>query len=198
MTRRNIAAVTKTVMLFVLSAFAANPSLSIKLAHNTACEQRTRVELEQLASQYDLTKYTLTRDIIIEQGARAHSFPTLTMNCWFQGRPDLLLSQYVHEQGHWVIRNHNRDRFDFIQDLKRVAPGLPTHFPEGGNNEQDTYGHLADNLLEWQALDELIGPERARRVIEWKKNDHYTAIYAFLLAHRDEVEQVLRKYKIAF
>jgi hypothetical protein len=46
-------------------------------------------------------------------------------------------------------------------------------------------------MLEWQAMEDLVGPERARNVIEWKQGDHYKAIYSTLLNHREQVESVL-------
>jgi hypothetical protein len=48
-------------------------------------------------------------------------------------------------------------------------------------------------MLEWQAMEELVGAERARKVIEWKQKDHYTAIYAILLNHREQVESVMNR-----
>src|SRR5439155_16429116 len=49
-------------------------------------------------SLYSLNCYT--RDILIEQGATAHSMPVLTLNGRFLDDDDRALSQYVHEQGH--------------------------------------------------------------------------------------------------
>jgi len=201
MTMRNVAGVlAAAVPLFVSSAaLAATPTLKIKLKHNTQREQQTKEEVERLAARYDLKKFTLTRDIMIEQGAMAHSHPVLTMNCRFLRDDDLLLSQYLHEQGHWVLlQRHRHDMPRLLRDLKGLLPGLPTAYPQGGFDEQGTYVHVAVNLLEWQALEEVIGPERARRVMEWKRGDHYTAIYSAVLENREQLERVLQKYDIKF
>ena len=48
-------------------------------------------------------------------------------------------------------------------------------------------------MLEWQVMEDLAGPERARKVIEWKQGDHYKAIYSTLLNHREQVEGVLAR-----
>lgn len=51
-------------------------------------------------------------------------------------------------------------------------------------------------MLEWQAMENLVGPARARKVIEWKQRDHYTAIYSTILNHREQVESVLARYNV--
>jgi hypothetical protein len=42
-------------------------------------------------------------------------------------------------------------------------------------------------------MEELVGPERARKVIEWKQGDHYKAIYSIALNQREQVEGVLNR-----
>ena len=53
-------------------------------------------------------------------------------------------------------------------------------------------------MLEWQGMEDLVGTERARRVIEWKQHDHYTAIYDTVLGNREKIEGLMRKYGIRF
>src|SRR5438270_6900098 len=76
------------VLLCASSVIAETPKLNIKLVHDSPLEHRAQEQLLRLAAQYDLKKYTLTRDINIEQGAVAHSSPVLTMNARFLPRPD--------------------------------------------------------------------------------------------------------------
>jgi hypothetical protein len=181
----------------LVSAVADTPKLKIHLKNGTPVEERKKEQIERLAKQYDLKKWTITRDIIIEQGVRPHSSPVLTLNGRWPDDDDLALSQYVHEQAHWVLMERHRGQMmDLYRDLKRVVPGLPTEFPQGSGDERDTYIHLAVIMLEWQGMEELFGAERARRVIDFKKTDHYTAIYPAVLEHRDELQKILNRYSI--
>jgi len=196
--------------LIVVPVLAAEtPKLKIKLAQGSPIEQRAQQQLERLAAQYDLKKYTVTRDVVIEQGAVAHSSPVLTLNGRFVPRTDadaehkqladdLMLSSYVHEQGHWVLmrRFHPRDLRDMFSDLKRMFPDMPFAVPEGDGTEMGSYIHIFVIALEWRGTEELVGVERARRVMEWKKDDHYKAIYRLVEDHRDEVEKVMRRYGV--
>src|SRR5438445_3303869 len=63
-----------------LEAGAQTPQLKVTLKNGTALEQRKKDQIERLGGQYDLKKWTLTREVIIEQGVQPHSAPVLTLN----------------------------------------------------------------------------------------------------------------------
>jgi hypothetical protein len=173
------------------------PQLNLTLKTNSPLEQRKKAQIERLAANDDLKKYTLTRDIVIEQGAIAHSKPVLTLNGRFLDDDDRALSQYMHEQGHWVlVDRHKGDLRELFRDLSSAFARLPSEPPQGSGGVQDSYFHLAVIMLEWQALEALVGADRAKAVEEFKQRDHYTALYAKVLEHRNTVEQILKRYGI--
>jgi hypothetical protein len=176
---------------------AETPKLNIKTRHGLPMEEQRREQMERLAKQYDLTKYTITRDIIIERGAMNHSYPVLTLNLRFLDNDDLALSAYVHEQGHWVLmERHRGDNPSLFEDLQRAFPNLEIEPPEGDGQLRSSYFHIAVCMLEWQAMEGLVGTQRALKVIEWKQGDHYKAIYAIVLNHREQVEKVMDRYNV--
>jgi hypothetical protein len=177
--------------------FAETPKLHVRTKHGGPGEEQRKEQVERLAKKYDLTKYTITRDIEIDRGAINHSMPVLTLNLRFLDNDDLALSAYVHEQGHWLLvqRYRNEDPL-LLEDLQRTFPGLDYRLPQGDGELRSSYFHIAVCMLEWQAMEELTDAQRARRVIEWKHHDHYTAIYAILLEHREQVEAVLYRHGV--
>ena len=178
-------------------ASAQTPKLNIKTKHGFPMEEQRKSQMERLAKQYDLKKYTITRDILIERGAMNHSSPVLTLNLRFLDNDDLALSAYVHEQGHWVLmERHRDDNPALFEDLQRTFPNMEIRVPDGDGELRSSYFHIAVCMLEWQAMEELAGAERARKVIEWKQGDHYKAIYATLLNHREQVESVLGRHEM--
>ena len=181
-----------------VSASAATPTLKIKLAHaGDAGEEKRKEQVERLAEQYDLKKYTLTRDILIERGAMNHSSPVLTLNLRFLDNDDLALSAYVHEQGHWVlIERHRMDMQPLFFDLQRAFPNLDFNQPHGDGTLRGTYYHVVVCMLEWQAMEDLVRAERARKVIDWKQGDHYTDVYKTILDRREQVEAIMKRYSI--
>ena len=183
--------------LAVSLASAQTPKLNIKTKHGLPIEEQRKSQMERLAKQYDLKKYTITRDIVIERGAMNHSYPVLTLNLRFLDNEDLALSAYVHEQGHWVLmERHRADNPALFEDLQRTFPNIEIRVPDGDGELRSSYFHIAVCMLEWRAMEDLVGSERARKVIEWKQGDHYKAIYSTVLNHREEVENVLGRYGV--
>jgi hypothetical protein len=181
-----------TIALAAARAEAQTPKLNIKTKHGFPIEEQRKEQMERLAKKYDLKKYTVTRDIVIERGAMNHSYPVLTLNLRFLDNDDLALSAYVHEQGHWVLmERHRADNPALFEDLQRTFPNMEIRVPDGDGELRSSYFHIAVCMLEWQAMEDLVGPERARKVIEWKQGDHYKVIYSTVLNHREQVEGVM-------
>ena len=197
--RKEIQRTTMLVAIALLSlrVEAQTPKLNIRTKHSLQVEEQRKEQMERLARQYDLKKFTVTRDIMIERGAMNHSYPLLTLNLRFLDNDDLALSAYVHEQGHWVLmERHRDDNRSLFDDLQRAFPNMDVQIPAGDGELRSSYLHIAVCMLEWQAMEDLVGPERARKVIEWKERDHYKAIYSTILSHREQVETVLNRYAV--
>ena len=96
------------VALASSQTLAQTPKLNIKTRHGLPMEEQRKEQMERLARQYDLKKFTIMRDIMIERGAMNHSYPLVTLNLRFLDNDDLALSAYVHEQGHWVLMERHR------------------------------------------------------------------------------------------
>lgn len=67
-------------------------SPSSRLSSRTELTGSGRLNLlEQVLDSYDLSKYTFTRKVVIEEGTINHAFPVLTLNVRFARSPDELL-----------------------------------------------------------------------------------------------------------
>lgn len=188
-----------STLVLLPRAAAQTPRLKIKTKHHDPQEEAKKQQIERLAQQYDLKKYTLTREILIERGVISHSHPTLTLNLRFLDNDDLALSAYVHEQGHWVLTDRGpRRNGPLFDDLTRSFRIVDYSVPNGDGEMKSSYFHVAVCMLEWQAMEALVGADRARTVIEWKQRDHYKAIYAIVLNQRLEVESVLDRNGVAW
>src|ERR1700681_460291 len=189
--------ITSAVLFVALGASTQTPKLNIKTKNGLPQEEQRKEQMERLAKEYDLKKYTITRDIVIDRVRINHSSPVQTLSLRFLDNDDLALSAYVHEQGHWVLmERHRAENPALLQDLQRTFPTLPIAPPEGDGELRSSYFHIAVCMLERQAMEDLVGPQRARKVIEWKHRDHYKAIYAIVMSRREEVEGVLNRYNV--
>lgn len=115
--------------LLIGTSFAQ--SIKIDLAHGGDRERQTKARLEQVIASYDLSKYTFTRQVVIEERAINHAFPVLTLNARFADSGDELLSSYIHEQLHWYLREHSAQQQEAIAELRRMYPNAPVGLPEG-------------------------------------------------------------------
>jgi hypothetical protein len=193
----------KKILIMAAAAFASScasaqtPKLNIQTKHGYPMEGQRKEQMERLAKQYDLKKYTITRDILIERGAMNHSYPVLTLNLRFLDNDDLALSAYVHEQGHWVLmERHRADNPALLEDPQRTFPNMEIRVPDGDGELRTSYFHIAVCTPEWQAMEDLVGSARARKVMGWKQGDHYKEIYSTVLNHREQVESVLGRYGV--
>jgi hypothetical protein len=94
------------------------------------------------------------------------------------------------------VERYRYENSALFEELQRTFPGLDYRQPEGDGQLRSSYFHIAVCMLEWQAMEELTDAGRARSVIEWKQRDHYKAVYAILLQHRDSVEAVLHRHGV--
>jgi hypothetical protein len=168
--------IRKLVALLLVSAAAfAAESIAIQTKNATDHERQLRNELEKVIAANDLTKYTFTRTVIVEERAMNHAFPVLTLNTHFLGSDDELLSSFLHEQLHWYLALRPAQMRDAVAQLRRFYPRVPIGLPEGADTEYSTYGHLVDCYLEIQADRQIIGEERTKKVI--KNKPWYLWIY---------------------
>ncbi len=185
------------ILMLAVCVQAKTPKLNITLQHNSAGEQKRKEQIERLAAQYDLAKYTITRDIVVDQQAINHSSPVLTQNLRFLDHDDRALSAYVHEQAHWLLMERHRGQArEMLPELIRMYPNIEIAPPYGDGNQGTSYVHLVVLMLEWQALEDLLGVERARAVMEFKRQDHYQALYATVMDHRPQMESFLQRYSV--
>jgi hypothetical protein len=177
-------------MLLLASAAFAADTVEIQTSHRSPREQQEKLELEQLLKKYDVSKYTFTRTVIIEERAINHAFPVLTLSVRFVGNDDEVLSVFLHEQLHWYLAQHRPAMEDAVRRLKDMYPHAPVGLPEGADSEYSTYGHLVDCYLEIQADRALIGPERTEQVI--KNKPWYTWIYKTILRDEDRIAALVK------
>ncbi len=188
---------TRALAAALLAAIAAAPrggEMKIQVKHGTERELRTKAQLEQVLASYDLKKYIFTRDVMIEERATAHAFPQLTLNARFADSPDELLSQFVHEELHWYLRDHDFQQKQAIAELREIYPRVPVGDPDGADSVYSTYGHLVDCYLEILADRELLGEERTKRVIEDK--GHYLWIYKTDLQDEERIAGIVERHHL--
>lgn len=173
------------------------PALAITLKNDSDRERETKAQLEAILEQHDLSKWIFTREIVIdEKTGIPHSHPVLTLNTNYSGQDLHFLSAFVHEQLHWFAIAHEEDRDRAIAELEELFPDLPTQPPDGSRGRFSSYQHVIVCYLEFAALKELAGEEKAREVIEFWAGHHYRGIYRLVLDQPDKIRTVVEKHNL--
>ena len=185
-----ITVLSAALLSLSLSAFAKN-ALETKGKHHSMREMQVSSELEEILKKYDVSKYTFTNTVIIEERTMNHAFPDLTLNVHFLGSDDELLSSFLHEQLHWYLRDRPMQMERAVKELRTLYPKVPVGLPEGADTEYSTYGHLVDCYLEIQADRQIMGPERTDQVI--KNKPWYTWIYQTITRDEKTIADIVTK-----
>ena len=189
-----------SLLLFAAAtAYSQNKQqvVEVSLKHiDDASEAGTKVQLQRLIEQYDVSKWLFTKKVLIDREAIPHSHPVLTLHTRHFKDDELLLSTFVHEQIHWFFEEREEQTKKAITDLKVIFPKVPVGFPEGAQDEESSYLHLLVCYSEYQADKELFGELKARQIMEFWTTDHYTWIYKQVLNQERKIGGVIRKQKL--
>ncbi len=187
---------TILVIFPLLAKAAAVPQLGIQLQHGSPAEAQTRDELLRLIQQYDVSKWIFTQRVLIDQMQIPHSHPVLTLHTRHLNHDDELLSTFVHEEIHWFIEAHSHAEAQAETELRKLFPKLPIGFPDGANDDESNYLHLVVCYDEYQAMKTLLGPEHARKLMDFWASDHYRAIYRRVLDHEEQIGKIVQQHQL--
>ena len=166
--------------------------IEIELASGSARERAGEIQLQGILARYNLETLIFTRLVRIEGGIIPHSHPVLTLNTRHLKDDELQLATFLHEQIHWFCTERGEAVEAALADLKEFYPDVPIGFPQGARDKESVYLHLIVNLLELDALERVLGTEKARAVIGRK--DYYLWIYDKILWEQTKIRPVLTKH----
>ncbi len=183
-----------SVLLFIFSTSATGSSsdFDIRLAHGSPNEKKAEKQLKRLLDTYDVSPYTFTYSIRIDQNDAPHSHPILTLNDYFLDDDASALSTFIHEQYHWLAIAFEQETNAAIEDLKLLYPQIPNSRNGGARSEYSTYAHLIVGLQEYHATASLFGKDEAKRVLSSKT--WYTWIYKKVIEDEKKLIPILERH----
>ena len=168
------------------------PQISLK--HGTRAEQETQHQLERLLDQHDLSPWTFTDKVEIDEESIPHSHPVLTLHTRHLRDDLLLLATYIHEQSHHFCQQHRAQVGTAMAEVEAMFPGMPVGFPDGANDKDSSYEHLSCVIpLEHAGLRALVGELTALQVIQFWAQDHYRVLYGTFAENRRKIWSALEK-----
>ena len=171
-------------------------NLCIEAASGSPAEIRVKAQLEALVARNDLSRWTFTHRVIIDERSIPHSHPVLTLHTRHARDNDLLLATYLHEQLHWWMVSRPEQTSAALADAREAFPGLPLGYPRSSDDAAGNELHVLVNYLEWQALIAVVGELRAWQIMEFWAADHYTRLYRAVLERPDVVRGIIRRHNL--
>lgn len=183
-----------TVFTFYsLTMMAQSPEITFTTRNDTEREKKEITRVQEILEKYDLSKWIFTDKIMIESFAIPHSHPVLTLNTKPMSE-DERLSTLLHEQIHWYVDENKDQEQKAIAEFKKQYKNVPHGNREGAKDEYSTYLHLIVCYLEFKSMVELVGEERAEKVM--RDTNHYTWIYETVLKDQKSIGKTIARYKL--
>ncbi len=176
------------------SVYAGAADFSIRLGHNSARERAAEQQLRTILDTYDVSNYSFTYSIRINEGDVPHSHPVLTLNTVHLGDDANALSTFIHEQLHWYSLIMSEETEAAIKALRVIYPRVPVGRGQGATDEYSTYAHLIVGLQEYDALASYVGRDEAKRVMLSKP--HYKWIYKQVLGKTEMLRTLLARHQL--
>jgi hypothetical protein len=170
--------------------------LRFVLATGSPAEVAMRDLLERLARDYDLSAWTFTDTVRIDEAGFPHSHPVLTMSTERREEPLMVLAELVHEQLHWYEESHADRRDRAIAATRLPYPVVPSARPEGAGDETSTRLHLIVCWLELEVLALLVGPAAAHDVGRAMSEHHYRWLYRTVLADGARIGELVAAHDL--
>ena len=131
-------------------------------------KEAARQQLRRLLADYDLDCWIFTREVRIDVGVDPHSHPILTLNTDFLDHDEMQLSIFLHEQAHWFVGESVPPRAPEGAAEVAIIRELRQRYPDAPIPDYNAYLHLIVAWVELDAMAELVGEERARRLLREK------------------------------
>jgi hypothetical protein len=183
-------------VIVVSACLCVGQAVNIRLAHDSSAEQQAKEQLERLLKQHDTSKYTFTRDVIIEERVIPHSHPVLTLNTRHLKQNDEAPSAYLHEQIHWFLTGRQQQTEAAEVELRKMYPNPPVGGDEGAQDLESDYLHLIVCELEREADQQLLGPDRTDSVMQFWANDHYKWVYCTVIEDHANIQDVVKRHSL--
>jgi hypothetical protein len=190
-----------TTICLILS-FSSLADISITTVNNSDNELKIKRDLESLLIKYDLSPWIYTNKVEVDKNAKTpHSHPVLTMSTQkeYLSSNIKFLSSFLHEQFHWhVIMNGKGSKNGFREAIYNEFPDVQFERPLGSGSKGGTLSHIVVCYLEFVALAELVGHEKA--IQNLSTNEYYTWVYQTIINPQNQIklDKLVRKFGLEF
>lgn len=141
-------------------------------------KEEARQQLQRILSEYSLDPWIITQEVQIKAGIDPHSRPILTLNTDYLDDDQTQLSIFVHEQAHWIPWAKRKAAIESLREIYPEIPGVPENNNNPAGDKLATYNHMVVAWVEFDAMTELVGKQKASQIIKDKVQEKVSEPYS--------------------
>ncbi|MFH0906306.1 MAG: hypothetical protein V1824_03130 [archaeon] len=164
----------------------------IELKNNSKTEILAKETLLEILEEYNLEKWIFTNKVVFEDDCKSHSHPIITLNTFCNNKKLQLMSVFLHEQIHWFEAGKEKEVKSAINELKEKYPDIEIISLQNITKQKAIFStdlHIIVNYLEYDVLCQIIGKEKAIKIINLRP--HYKWIYSLVLKEEKTIREIL-------
>ncbi len=129
-------------------------------------KEEARAQIKRILANYEVEDWIFTEEIKIVHNEDARSYPILQMNTNHLDDDTVQLSVFIHENAHIFVSDDKKDEAEnkVIRKLRSLYPNPPEPM------QKNLYHHIMVAWIEYDALIELFGKEKANSIMRRKIN----------------------------
>lgn len=186
-----------TISLFAAATLTAqSPQVYVQSRHGNLREAIAHRQVVRLVSEYTLFNWLFTDTVMIDENARPHAFPVLTLNAVHIENDPRALAELVHQEIRWHLAQNETQVEQYIKEMLKRPDALVDSITSDLPPDSIVYLNLLVCALERGAINDLIGPTGLNDVWQWRLEGKQKKVYAAAEKHYDQVAGQASRFRL--
>jgi len=186
-----------TLLIPLQTATAQKDSVRVQMVHGNLREAIANRQVVRLVGDYTLYNWLFTRDIVINENAKPHSHPILTLNASYIQEDKKQLAILLHQEFRWYLDQNQRNVGTAVKELMKRPDQLITDITKSMPNDSLSWLHLLTCTLEITALRQTLGEVSTDSLLDWRgETSPLAPFYKASLEHEDAIWRQLYRFRL--
>jgi hypothetical protein len=186
-----------TLLLPFHTAHAQKDSVNVRMVRGNLREAIANRQVIILIGEYTLYNWLFTRDIVIDEKARPHSHPVLTMNAAYLQEDKKVLAIFLHQEFRWYLDQNARNVNTAIKELMKRPDQLIPNITQTIDNDSLSWLNLLTCTMEIDALHETLGETNTDSLLAWRQEqDSLARFYKASIEHNDAIHRQMIRFRL--
>ncbi|MFH0883666.1 MAG: hypothetical protein V2A56_11825 [bacterium] len=179
------------------AADAQKDSVSVRMVAGNLREAIANRQVVNLIGEYSLYNWLFTRDIVIDEKARPHSHPVLTLNASYLQEDKKALAIFLHQEFRWYLDQNARNVNTVVKELMKRPDQLIPNITQTIDNDSLSWLNLLACTMETDALKQTLGETNTDSLLTWRMEQSPLArFYKASLEHGEAIHRQMVRFRL--